>query len=49
MRRRAQELQEAALRYASLAATIGASTAEAQRIVTREIERVMNGDPKGAK
>ncbi len=46
---RREELQDAAVRYASLAATIGASTAEAQRIVTKEIERVMNDGSKGAK
>lgn len=46
---RREELRDAAVRYASLAATIGATAAEAQRIVTKEIERVMNGDSRRAK
>ncbi|MBW3670500.1 MAG: GntR family transcriptional regulator, partial [Acidobacteria bacterium] len=46
---RREELREAAVRYASLAATIGATALEARRIVQREIERVMDGDSKGAK
>lgn len=46
---RREELREAAVRYASLAATIGATTVEAQRIVQKEIERVMDGDSKGTK
>lgn len=46
---RREELREAAMRYASLAATIGATATEAQRIVQKEIERVMDGDSKGAK
>lgn len=41
---RREELRDAAIRYASLAATIGASSAEAERIVSREIKRVMDGD-----
>lgn len=43
---RREELREAAVRYASLAATIGATKAEADRIVLREIERVMDGDSR---
>lgn len=46
---RREELHEAAVRYASLAATIGATPAEAQGIVTKEILRVMKGDTGEAK
>lgn len=43
---RREELREAAVRYASLAATIGATSTEAERIVLQEIERVMEGDSR---
>lgn len=46
---RREELREAAVRYASLAATIGATVAEAQRIVAKEIERIMDGDSRRMK
>ncbi|MGA7616624.1 MAG: GntR family transcriptional regulator [Thermoanaerobaculia bacterium] len=42
--RRKEELRAAATRYASLAATIGATADEAKRIIESEIERVMKHD-----
>lgn len=41
---RRTELREAAVRYASLAATIGATPAEAKRIVLKELGQIMGED-----